>query len=83
MLARFAETVKPPVRASKPDEVLQLAAILTGRRQLIEMIAAEGNRQASAATGIAKQIRQHISWLEKRLKEADSDLDQSICASPL
>ena len=68
VLARFAEAVKPPVRALKPDEVLQLAAILTRRRQLIEMITAEGNRQASAATGIAKQIRQHISWLEKRLK---------------
>ena len=83
VLARFAEAVKPPVRALKPDEVLQLAAILTRRRQLIEMITAEGNRQASAATGIAKQIRQHISWLEKRLKEADDDLDQSIRSSPL
>ena len=83
MLARFAEAVKPPVRALKADEVLQLAAILTRRRQLIEMITAEGNRQASAATGIAKQIRQHISWLEKRLKEADDDLDQSIRSSPL
>ena len=83
VLARFAEAVKPPVRALKPDEVFQLAAILTRRRQLIEMITAEGNRQASAATGIAKQIRQHISWLEKRLKEADSDLDQSIRSSPL
>ena len=83
VLARFAEAVKPPVRALKADEVLQLAAILTRRRQLIEMITAEGNRQASAATGIAKQIRQHISWLEKRLKEADDDLDQSIRSSPL
>lgn len=83
VLARFAEAVKPPVSALKPDEVLQMAAILTRRRQLIEMITAEGNRQASAATGIAKQIRQHISWLEKRLKEADGDLDQSIRASPV
>ena len=83
VLARFAEAVKPPVRALKADEVLQLAAILTRRRQLIEMITAEGNRQASAATGIAKQIRQHITWLEKRLKEADDDLDQSIRSSPL
>ena len=83
MLARFAEAVKPPVRALKAEEVLALDALLTRRRQIIEMITAEGNRQASAAPKIAKQIRQHIDWLEKRLVEADDDLDQSIRSSPL
>ena len=83
MLARFAEAVKPPVRALKAEEVLALDALLTRRRQIIEMITAEGNRQASAAPKIAKQIRQHIDWLEKRLAEADDDLDQSIRSSPL
>ena len=83
MLARFAEAVKPPVRALKAEEVLALDALLTRRRQIIEMITAEGNRQASAAPKIAKQIRQHIDWLEKRLVEAVDDLDQSIRSSPL
>jgi transposase len=83
VLARFAEAVKPPVRALKPEEVLKLDAILTRRRQRIEMITAEGNRQASAAPKIAKQIDQHIGWLAKRLKEADDDLDNSIRSSPL
>jgi hypothetical protein len=31
VLARFAEAVKPPVRALKPEEVLKLDAILTRR----------------------------------------------------
>ena len=83
LLARFAEAVKPPVRPLKPEEALQLDAILTRRRQIIEMITAEGNRQASAAPKIAKQIRQHIVWLEKRLGEANDDLDDMIRSSPL
>ena len=83
MLARFAVAVKPPVRALKAEEVLALDALLTRRRQIIEMLTAEGNRQASAAPKIAKQIRQHIDWLKKRLVEADDDLDQSIRSSPL
>ena len=83
VLARFAEAVKPPVRALKPEDALQLDAILTRRRQIIEMMTAEGNRQASAAPRIAKQIHQHIVWLEKRLDEANDDLDGMIRSSPI
>ena len=83
MLARFAQAVKPAVRPLKPEETLALEAILTRRRQIIEMITAEGNRLSSAAPRIARQIRQHIAWLEKRLDEADQDLDGMLRQSPV
>jgi transposase len=83
VLARFAQAIKPPVRALKPQETQELDAILTRRRQIVEMITAESNRQASASPKIAKQIRQHIAWLEKRLGEANDDLDNMIRLSPL
>jgi transposase len=83
MLARFGQAVKPAVRPLKPEETLALEAILTRRRQIIEMITAEGNRLSSAAPRIAKQIRQHIAWLEKRLDEADQDLDGMLRQSPV
>jgi len=83
MLARFGQAVKPAVRPLKPEETLALEAMLTRRRQIIEMITAEGNRLSSAAPRIAKQIRQHIAWLEKRLDEADQDLDGMLRQSPV
>lgn len=83
ILARFGQAVKPAVRPLKPEETLALEAILTRRRQIIEMITAEGNRLSSAAPRIAKQIRQHIAWLEKRLDEADQDLDGMLRQSPV
>lgn len=83
MLARFAQAIKPPVRALKPEETQALEAVLTRRRQLVEMITAESNRQSSANVRVAKQIRQHITWLEKRLDESNDDLDNMIRHSPL
>jgi transposase len=83
LLARFAQAIKPPVRALKPEETQALDAVLTRRRQLVEMLTAESNRQSSANARVAKQIRQHIAWLEKRLGESNDDLDNMIRNSPL
>ncbi len=87
VLARFAEAIRPEVRALKSSELMDLDSILTRRRQLVEMITAEGNRQAQARAQtqgrIAKQIAQHLIWLRKRLAEADEDLDDAIKQSPL
>lgn len=83
VLARFAQAIQPPVRALKSEELAGLESVLTRRRQLIEMITAESNRRGSAAPKIAKQIAQHITWLEKRLAEANDDLDGMIRSSPM
>lgn len=83
VLARFAEAIKPEVRALKDSEVMALDSVLTRRRQLVDMITAESNRYAQAPGKIAKQIAKHLSWLNKRLKEADDDLDDAIRQSPL
>jgi len=83
VLARFAQAIKPPVRALKPEETRALEAVLTRRRKLVEMITAEGNRQSSTNAKVAKQIRQHMVWLEKRLDESNDDLDKLVRTSPL
>lgn len=83
VLARFAEAIQPPVRALKSSELMDLESLLTRRRQLVEMITAEGNRHTQASGRIAKQIAQHLVWLRKRLSEADDDLDKAIQQSPL
>lgn len=83
VLAHFAEAVRPAVRPL-PDAATQaLAALVTRRRQLVEMLVVEQNRLASAATAIRADIQAHIAWLRKRLKDVDRELGQALRASPL
>lgn len=84
VLARFAEAVgpKPSVLPVLPDEEAQaLQAILTRRRQLLEMLVAENNRLLMAPEGVASRIRAHVRWLEKEINRADRELDEAIEAS--
>jgi transposase len=82
MLARFAEAVKPKQRAFKSEETRELEAILTRRRQLVDMVTAETNRKLQATAIIAKEIDEHLAWLKQRIKGADTDLGNKIKTSP-
>jgi transposase len=81
VLARFAEAVRPEVRPIKDPQMQALAALITRRRQLVDMLAAEKNRLHGAPKRIRNDLQRHIVWLEKRLKDVDNDLDKTIKAS--
>lgn len=81
VLAHFADAVRPTPRPLPDGETQDLRALLLRRRQLIEMLTAEGNRLASAPVRIHEEIRQHIVWLEHRLGGLDAALTQAIAAS--
>jgi transposase len=81
VLARFADAVRPEVRPIKDPQMQALAALITRRRQLVDMLAAEKNRLHGAPRHIRKDLQRHIVWLEKRLKDVDNDLDKTIKAS--
>jgi transposase len=55
-----------------------LQAILTRRRQLLEMLVSENNRLKMAPKAVARRIRAHIKWLEKELRRTDKDLDEAV-----
>lgn len=78
VLARFAQAVRPEARPQPSAETTELAALLTRRRQVIEMMTAENNRLHMAMPLVAKEIRKHVAWLKKCLKATDSDLDEMI-----
>src|SRR5262249_53455941 len=83
VLAHFADAIRPEVRPL-PDEATQaLAALLTRRRQLIDMRTADQNRLALAPTRLAKGIRGHINWLNRQLGQLDAELTAAIQASPV
>lgn len=83
ILARFAERVRPVPR-SLPTEAAQLLdAILTRRRQLVEMLTAETNRLGLARGPVRRDISAHIRWLERRLGNVEGELAAAIQASPV
>ena len=83
LLALFADRVHSTPRPL-PDAVLQqLDALMTRRRQLVDMLTAEGNRLEHAATPIHREIIRHIRWLERRVAAVDRDLDATIQQSPV
>jgi transposase len=83
VLAHFADVVRPTPRPLPDAQTQELAALVTRRRQLIEMLTAEKNRIASARIGIRKQLRAHITWLVRALDQADTDLAKAIRQSPV
>jgi transposase len=83
VLAHFAAAVQPPLRPIKATEDTELDALMGRRNQLSDMLGAEKNRRASAATDAARaDIEAHIEWLEQRLKALDKQLkDQLQCSA--
>ena len=84
VIAHFVEAVKPELRAL-PDEAQRLLAELVGRRrQIIEMMVAERQREKRAANvRVRKSILRHIRVLEKELPEIDEDIGTLVRGSPI
>ena len=80
LLAHFGEALKPRLRPMPNDEARNFEAILMRRRQLVDMLAAEKNRLAISThqARIARDIKEHIRFLEKRIAGCDSDLRHAI-----
>ena len=83
VLSEFADKMRPPLRSVSDDQLHELRGLLVRRRQIVDMIVAEKNRQETTSKRIARQIETHIQWLEKRLSEADDDLRNHIESSPV
>ena len=82
VLAHFAAAVRPPPRPLPDAATQSLAALVTRRRQLVEMLTAERNRLGSAPRALRAEIQAHITWLQRRLARLDTDLGQAIRTSP-
>jgi transposase len=83
ILALFGQRVRPEVRAL-PDESTQvLEALLVRRRQIMEMLVAEGNRLPLASPAVVKNLRSHIRYLEKQIEGVDAELENAIKSSSI
>ena len=83
ILCGFTLTVQPPLRKLKDQQAEALSALLARRDQLMSMRTAEKNRLTLGARGaVRKNLKAHIQWLDRHLRNTDRELKQLIEASP-
>jgi transposase len=83
VIARFAEAVKPEPRPLPDEQARLLAELVARRRQIIEMIVAERQREKRAENvRVRKSLARTIKTLEKELPEIDGDIDTLVRGSP-
>jgi len=83
VIAHFAEATKPQVRLL-PDEATRLLADLVARRrQIVEMIGAERQREKRVTVPhLRKSIARLLKALEKELTTVNTDIDDAVRGSP-
>lgn len=84
VIAHFAEATKAAPRPL-PDETTRLLAdLIARRRQIVEMMAAEGQRDRRVADKrLKKSIARLRKALEKELAELDGEIDDYVRGSPV
>jgi transposase len=82
--ALFAERVQPEPRPLPDEQAQMLGELVARRRQVIEMIVAEGNRaRRLQSPRLRKRIERHRAVLQAELNELDRELDDTIRTTPL
>jgi transposase len=84
LIARFAEATKPEVRALPDEQTQALADLVARRRQIVQMIAAERQREKrTQLRRVLRSIKNVIIALEKELNDIDEQIDDSVRSSPI
>lgn len=83
VIAHFAEATNPPVRPLPDEQTLALGDLVARRRQIIQMIVAEKQREKRASRRMKKSILRLLKALQKELTEIDQDIDDAVRGSPI
>jgi transposase len=84
VLAHFSEAVHPPVRPLPDAQARALAELVTRRRQLVEMLTMELNRQPQVRQRrVHTRLQRHVSWLRAAIAELEDDITRLIRSSPV
>ena len=82
VLAHFAAAIRPTVRSLRTEEEEQLTALITRRRQVIDMLTVEKNRLVTVRAKMRTDLEVHIQWLSNSLKELDEAIEEFVESLP-
>jgi transposase len=83
VIALFGQRIEPEIRPLKDEATQNLSALISRRRQLVDMQTAEKNRLSVAPKALHPGITKHIEWLEEQIASLDEDISGSIQSSPV
>lgn len=83
VIAHFGAATRPEARKLPTNDEEKLTALITRRRQIIEMLTAEMNRLHSARFSMKERIETHLSWLNSELRDLDEEITKFIHQSPI
>ena len=82
VIAAFGLAVEPQIVQLPDEQSQELEAVLVRRSQLVAMRRQEVNRLEHSQGATRKQIKLHISWLDKAIDKLDIDLTAGLRSSP-
>lgn len=83
VLAEFAARIDPTHAAAPDPDRDELAAVLTRRRQLLEMRVMESNRlRPGLPSRVRTGIEAHLAWLDEQIAGANRELAAAIRRTP-
>jgi transposase len=83
VIAHFAEATKLKPRPLADESTRLLGDLVQRRRQIMNMIGAERNRESRATPRMKKSIARLIKALEKELDSVETELDGTVRGSPV
>jgi transposase len=84
VIARFVDATKPQIRPLPDEETRLLADLVARRRQIIQMLVAERQRERLLPTRhLKKSAARLVKVLEKELNLLDTDIGDSVRGSPV
>ena len=83
VIALFGERVRPEPRPIADEDALALGELVARRRQLVEMIGMEKNRQQQVRDRSLKdRIEAHLAWLQQALTDLDGEIGGIVRRCP-
>ena len=79
---KYGEKAELEARPLKDEQTRELEAMVERRRQLVDMLAAEKNRFKRAPGRVRSNIRAHINWLERCIKDVETEMQDFIRELP-
>jgi transposase len=84
VIARFAETVRPPVRLLPDAEAHRLGELVARRRQIVGMMTAERNRKRQLSdVRLLRTVERVIETLQEQLSVVEVEIDTAIRGNPV